>query len=165
MRDAIESRLLALSRSHDLLTSNHWTGAGLYDLVSVAMEPFAGTGRAERFTMQGVEVHLPSQTALSLAIGLNELATNAVKYGAFSNDDGTIAISWDTTTAASGDRLVLSWLEEGGPPVTVPTHQGFGTWVIKRGLAHELGGTVSLDYLPRGVSCTIDIPAPDQSRT
>lgn len=166
MREAIESRLLALSRSHDLLTSSHWEGAGLHDLVGVAMKPFAAvTGRAERFTINGADVQLPPQTTLPLAIGLHELATNAVKYGAFSNDVGTIAISWVAAPGAAGSRLVLSWEEEGGPEVTPPTHKGFGTWVIERGLAHELGGLVSLKYLPGGVVCTIDIPAPGENRT
>ena len=164
MREAIESRLLALSRSHDLLTTSHWHGAGLRDLVALAMEPFEVAGRLERFTIRGADVKLPPQTTLSLAIGLHELATNAAKYGAFSNDVGTIAISWVTSPASGGDRLVLSWVEEGGPQVVPPTHNGFGTWVIERGLAHELGGLVSLDYLPGGVTCTIDIPAPHVSR-
>ena len=165
MRDAIESRLLALSRSHDLLTSSHWHGAGLHDLVAVAMEPFEVGGRSERFTIRGPDVKLTPQTTLSLAIGLHELATNAAKYGAFSNDVGTIAISWATAPERAGDRLVLRWVEEGGPPVVPPTHKGFGTWVIERGLAHELGGSVSLDYRPGGVACTMNIPAPDESRT
>lgn len=163
MREAIESRLLALSRSHDLLSSSHWHGAGLRNLVALAMEPFEVGGRAEHFTIRGVDVKLPPQTALSLAIGLHELATNAAKYGAFSNNTGTIAISWVTTSEAAGNRLVLSWVEEGGPPVVPPTHRGFGTWVLERGLAHELGGLVSLDYLPGGVTCKINIPGPDGS--
>ncbi len=161
MREAIEARILALSRSHDLLTSSHWQGAGLHDLVDIAMEPFEVVeGRAERFTINGANVELPPQTTLSLAIGLHELATNAVKYGAFSNDAGTITIEWTTVPAKDGDRLVLRWLEQGGPPVRPPTHKGFGSWVIERGLAHDLNGNVSLEYLPGGVECTIDLPTP-----
>ena len=151
IREAIESRILALSRSHDLLTSSNWHGAGLHDLVDTALEPFeAVAGRDERFTIRGDNVQLPAQTTLSLAIALHELATNAVKYGAFSNDAGTIAIDWAVVPGEDGERLLLRWIEQGGPPVPPPTHKGFGSWVIERGLAHELGGKVSLDYLPRG---------------
>jgi two-component sensor histidine kinase len=155
IREAIESRILALSRSHDLLTSSSWRGAGLHDLVDIALQPFeVVAGRAERFTIRGDNVQLPPNATLSLAIALHELATNAVKYGAFSNDAGTIAIDWTVA------RSVLRWRERDGPPVSPPTHKGFGSWVIERGLVHELGGKVSLDYLPGGVACTIDIPSP-----
>ena len=161
MREAIESRILALSRSHDLLTSSSWEGAGLHDLVDIALEPFeVVAGRAERFTIRGDNVQLPPPMTLSLAIALHELATKAVKYGAFSTDAGTIAIDWGVTSGEDGKRLLLRWVEQGGPPVSPPTHKGFGSWVIERGLAHELGGRVSLDYHPGGVVCRIDIPAP-----
>lgn len=158
IREAIESRILALSRSHDLLTNTNWEGAGLHELVDTALHPFkVVTGRTERFTIVGDNVHLSPKTALSVAIALHELATNAVKYGAFSNDAGKIAIDW-TMSSTAKDRLVLQWRESDGPPVTPPTHKGFGSWVIERGLAHELGGAVTLDYLPAGVTCTIEIP-------
>lgn len=159
IREAIESRILALSRSHDLLTTGNWKGAGLHDLVDTALHPFeVVAGRAERFTIVGDNVHLSPKTALSLAIALHELATNAVKYGAFSNEAGKIAIDWKVVPEAACTRLVLRWRERDGPPVTRPTHKGFGSWVIERGLAHELGGNVTLEYLAGGVSCTIDIP-------
>jgi PAS domain S-box-containing protein len=165
LRDAIESRLLALSRSHDLLTGSNWEGAGLHDLVDIALQPFeVVAGRDERFTIRGDNLQLPPRVTLSLAIALHELATNAVKYGAFSNDAGTIEIDWAVTSGDAGDRLLLRWVEHGGPPVTPPTHKGFGSWVIERGLAHELGGRVSLDYHPDGVACRIDIPAPEDAR-
>ena len=161
IREAIESRILALSRSHDLLTSSKWESVGLHDLVEAAMQPFeVVAGRAERFTIAGANVRLPPKTTLSLSIALHELATNAVKYGAFSNDAGTVAIDWAVTPGAKARRLVLCWRERCGPPVKSPTHAGFGSWVIERGLPHELGGKVSLDYLPGGVECTIDITAP-----
>ena len=159
--EAIESRILALSRSHDLLTIGHWEGARLHDLVDTALEPFeVVAGRAERFTIDGDNIYLSPKVTLALAIALHELATNAVKYGAFSNDAGTIAITWTVTRPGEGERLVLRWIEHGGPRVSPPSHKGFGSWVIERGLTHELGGRVSLDYRPEGVACTIDIPLP-----
>ncbi len=159
IREAIESRLMALSRSHDLLTSGNWEGAGLRDLVDTALHPFeVVAGRDERFAIVGDNVHLPPRTTLSLAIAFHELATNAVKYGAFSNDAGTIRIDWTVVAEESGNRVIIRWLERDGPKVTPPTGKGFGSWVLERGIAHELGGKVTLEYLTEGVACTIDIP-------
>lgn len=161
IREAIESRILALSRSHDLLTTTNWDGAGLHDLVETALHPFqVVAGHVERFTISGDNVHLPPKVTLSLAIALHELATNAVKYGAFSNEAGSISIRWTVAPDTKGSRLIIHWQERDGPPVVPPTHKGFGSWVIERGLAHELGGRVKVDYLQQGLSCTIDIPAP-----
>jgi two-component sensor histidine kinase len=166
IREAIESRILALSRSHDLLTSSSWRGAGLHDLAEIALQPFeVVAGRAERFTICGDNVQLPPNATLSLAIALHELATNAVKYGAFSHEAGRIAIDWTLAPGIEGDRLVLHWRERDGPRVSPPTHKGFGSWVLERGLVHELGGRVALDYLPGGVVCTIDIPSPVRAAT
>jgi two-component sensor histidine kinase len=141
------------------LSSDHWEGAGLHDLVDNALEPFrVAAGRAERFVVTGENVRLQPKTILTLAIALHELATNAVKYGAFSSESGTIEISWTVKRGPEGVRLVLHWDESDGPPVISPTHKGFGSWVIERGLAHELGGTVELTYPADGILCTIDIP-------
>jgi two-component sensor histidine kinase len=95
---------------------------------------------------------------------VNELATNAVKYGALSNAAGSILIGWTMETAPAGKRLLLSWTEKGGPPVTPPAHKGFGSRVLERGLAHELEGAVHLDYRPDGLVCTMDIPLPRGAR-
>jgi two-component sensor histidine kinase len=95
---------------------------------------------------------------------VNELATNAVKYGALSNAAGSILIGWTMETAPAGKRLLLSWTEKGGLPVTPPAHKGFGSRVLERGLAHELEGAVHLDYRPDGLVCTMDIPLPRGAR-
>jgi PAS domain S-box-containing protein len=162
IRESIESRLFALSRSHDLLTRENWEGAGLLDLVNEALEPFGG--RTERFEITGKNIRLTPKATLALGIALHELATNAVKYGAFSNETGSIRIAWTIEPAPQGDRLILSWQEKNGPPVKPPTRKGFGSRVIERGLAHELEGKVHLDYRADGVVCTIDIPAPRIAR-
>jgi two-component sensor histidine kinase len=101
---------------------------------------------------------------LALSIAFNELATNAVKYGALSNAAGSILIEWMIETTPAGRRLLLSWKEKDGPPVTPPAHKGFGSRVIERGLAHELEGTTHLDYRPNGLVCTMDIPLPRGAR-
>ena len=93
-----------------------------------------------------------------LSIALHELATNAVKYGAFSNEVGSIAIDWDIEPSPTGDRLMIRWQEQGGPPVTAPSQNGFGSTLIERGLPYELNATVDLKYTSSGVVCTTSIP-------
>jgi PAS domain S-box-containing protein len=164
IRESIESRLFALSRSHDLLTREHWEDAGLLDLVKAAMEPFgAANGGTERWVITGKNIRLPPNVTLALGIAFHELATNAVKYGAFSNEAGSILLAWWVESVPEGDRLILRWQGRGGPPVTPPTRKGFGSRVIERGLPHELHGTANLDYHVDGVVCTINIPAPRRS--
>jgi PAS domain S-box-containing protein len=165
IRESIESRLFALSRSHDLLTRENWAGAGLLDLVNEAMKPFeVANGRTERFVITGKNIRLPPNVTLALGIAFHELATNAVKYGALSNETGSILLTWTIEPTPEGDRLILHWQEKDGPSVTPPTRKGFGTRVIERGLPHELQGTVNLDYRVDGVVCTINIPAPRGAR-
>ena len=161
VRESIETRIAALSRSHDLLGREKWEGAGLRDLVRESLAPFSVTeGHAERFTIEGEKVRLSPKIALALGIAFNELATNAVKYGAFSNEAGTIAIEWVVEQRPNGRWLSLHWREKDGPSVTPPTRKGFGSRVIEQGLAHELGGKAVLDYRPGGIVCTIEVPAP-----
>jgi PAS domain S-box-containing protein len=161
IRESIESRLFALSRSHDLLTRENWDSAGLLDVIHDALEPFGiAGGRAERIMITGENIRFPPKAALALGIAFNELATNAVKYGAFSNEAGSILIAWTIEPTPEGNRLLLRWQEKDGPPVTPPSRKGFGSRVIERGLAYELEGTVHLDYRTDGVVCTINIPAP-----
>ncbi|MBA3512741.1 HWE histidine kinase domain-containing protein [Sphingomonas sp.] len=161
IQEAIESRLFALSRSHDLLTRENWESAGLHDVVRPALEPFGiAKGRAERIRIEGENVRFSPKAALALGIAFHELATNAAKYGAFSGETGCVRVEWTIKPAPEGDRLVLRWTEENGPPVRPSSKKGFGSRVIERGLALELGGTTQLDFRPDGVVCTIDIPAP-----
>lgn len=115
LQEAIESRLFALSRSHDLLTRENWESAGLHDVIDAALEPFGiANGRKERFVVAGRNIRFPPNAALALGIAFHELATNAVKYGAFSNDHGCITLEWTMTPSAHGSRLILHWREKGG---------------------------------------------------
>jgi PAS domain S-box-containing protein len=160
IRNSIESRLIALSRSHDLLMRENWKSAGLYDVINDALEPFGVTdGRAERIVIVGDNIRFSPKAALVLGIAFNELATNAVKYGALSNGTGSVRIKWTMEPAVEGSQLLLHWQEKDGPPVTPPSHRGFGSRVIERGVAHELEGTVHLDYQSDGLICTMTFPA------
>jgi PAS domain S-box-containing protein len=165
VKKAIESRLFALSRSHDLLTRENWDSAGLFDIVHDALEPFRGAdGRAERIIIKGENIRFSPKSALALGIVFNELATNAVKYGALSNEAGSILIEWTKEPSPAGARLLLHWLEKNGPPVTTPSHSGFGSRVIERSLTQELEGTVHFDYRTDGLACTMTIPVPRAAR-
>lgn len=160
VREAIESRLFALSRSHDLLTRENWESSGLVDLITDTLKPFgAANGRAERIEITGENIRFPPKDVLALGIVFNELATNAVKFGALSNATGSIMVEWKTGPAPNGSRLILHWQEKAGPLVTRPSHK-VGSRVIEHGL-DALNATVSLDYQPAGLRCSMSIPAPE----
>jgi PAS domain S-box-containing protein len=157
--DAIGARIAALSASHDLLSRENWTGATIRSVIAEALLPFGSAdSEAERITLSGSDLRLNPRTVMLLGIALHELATNATKYGALSNEAGMVAVDWATETAPDGDRLVLLWRETGGPVVAPPSRRGYGSLVLERGLAHELGAKVDLSYPPDGAICTIELP-------
>ncbi len=153
----LESRLLALSRAHDVLTRENWEGARFSDIVTEAIAPYLNRGKG-RFHMKGPETRLTPQQALALAMALQELAVNAAKYGSLSNDEGLVSIEWYHKEAADGLHLLLTWKESGGPAVEPPTRRGFGTRLIERSLARELEAQMKIDFLPEGVVFTANIP-------
>ena len=156
-REQFDNRLQALAAAHDLLTRNGWNAFQLDELLARALEPF----RIGRFDLSGPGVRLEARMAVALALALHELATNAVKYGALSNETGRVALDWHLVTRGSGPRLRLTWRETGGPPVAKPAGRGFGSRLIERGLGRELGGEVALEFAPTGVVCRIEMPLPD----
>ncbi len=163
IRKMIESRLTALSRSHDLLARENWKNAGLLEIINDTLEPFHVIDkRKDRIVITGENLQFPPKETLALCLVFHELATNALKYGALSNVDGSVHIDWNLVPSSQGLRLKLRWREVGGPPVKAPTHQGFGSRVISRGLAYELNGKGNFDYRPDGLVCELDIPAPLQ---
>ena len=157
---AFEERLMALSRAHNVLTRENWEGADIREIVEGAAEPYAGPGG--RFRIEGANFRLNPQVALALAMALQELATNAVKYGALSRPAGSVQIAWSTGSDRR-DRLTLRWTERGGPVVRPPERRGFGSRLIERSLALDLGGTVELSFHPEGVVCTVEAILPDHA--
>jgi len=153
-KDAIEGRLIALSRAHDVLTRENWEGADLYEIVEQAVAPYSSQGE-DRLHLRGPTVRLSPRMALSLAMMLQELTTNAVKYGALSNSTGEIRITWDVDRAEP-PRLRLRWEESGGPAVRPPTRRGFGSRLIERSLAQDLGSDVRIEFAEAGVVCTVN---------
>nr|WP_244630145.1 sensor histidine kinase [Microvirga tunisiensis] len=154
---ALEERLLALSRAHDVLTRENWEGADLYEIVAQAVEPYSSRGE-DRLHLSGPRIRLSPRMALALAMALQELATNAVKYGALSNATGGIGISWSIDATQDPARFHLRWSETGGPPVQAPTRRGFGSRLIERSLGDDLAGEVRIEFAPAGVTCTVDAP-------
>ncbi len=152
---AFQARLLALSRAHDLLTRESWEGATLRDTAGVALAPWLDGAR--RITMDGPAVRLAPREALALAMGLQELATNAAKHGALSRPGGRVALRWEVR----GTELALDWVESDGPPVQPPSRRGFGSRLLGRALAAELRGTVELRFDPQGAACRIRFPPED----
>ena len=110
----------------------------------------------DRFDVNGPDVWVSPQFALALAMALHELGTNAVKYGALSNGSGRVEVVWSALGRGSGRRLVLGWRESGGPPVKAPERRGFGSRLIERSLASDLGGEARMDFAPTGLVCTIE---------
>ena len=160
-RQAFEARLNALAAAHNLLTRETWERATLEQTLREAVTATAGP-RAGQVSLEGPEVTLAPQTAVSVAMAAHELATNAIKYGALSRDEGRIDIKWSIDPAKSGPRLRLDWREQGGPKVDEPARRGFGSRLIERGLAAELGGTVKLEFLEDGLHCVVDAPLPSE---
>jgi PAS domain S-box-containing protein len=147
-----DNRLIALGKTHDVLTQENWVGADLRELLTKSIA-FA-CDADDRATLDGPAIMLPQKTVVPLAMAIHELCTNASKYGALTSSEGRITIDW--RLLEDGQRLVLRWVESGGPLVTLPSRRGFGTRLLQRGLAHELRATVDLEFAPSGVTCEID---------
>ena len=151
VRENFEARLVALSNAHSILTQESWEGAEIHDILARTLEPHADP---ERLRMQGPPIRLSPKAALAISMGMHELATNAVKYGALSNGSGRIAVTW-TINGSNPATLNLRWAEMGGPAVRIPARKGFGSRLIERNLSHDLDGQAKIDYRPEGVVCTI----------
>ena len=155
-RLAVENRLVALGRVHDLLLQANWSSARLADVLRSALQPF-DSHDVSRFVVQATDVEVGPSAVLPLTMSLNELCTNAVKYGALSNATGHIEITFSVNEKAQ--LFKLTWIESGGPTVHEPTRRGFGTRLINR-LADQLHGDVRLRYEPAGVVYELDVPLP-----
>lgn len=156
-RKTFTSRLLALAGAHDVLTVQSWEGADLGEIVQVALDPFR-PDRRERIETDGPPARLNPRAAVAIALALHELATNAAKYGALSDDAGRVRVTWTVAERDGETMLRLRWEERDGPPVTPPDRRGFGSRLIEVGLASELHGTAELRYEPEGVVCVFEAP-------
>lgn len=151
---AMEGRLLALSRAHDLLMQVSWSNASLTRTVSGATEPFDNQG-SRRFHFNGPDIKVASSAVIALAMTLNELCTNTTKFGALSTPAGSVEVTW--TIDEDKQRLCLTWTERGGPPVQPPTRRSFGTRMMES-LGRQLNGHVQLSYEKSGFVYSLDVP-------
>lgn len=161
VRRSFLARLLALAKTHDLLTATAWSGSDLRDIILAELAPFGDEASPDRVTLDGPAVTLAPNATVAIGMAIHELATNAVKYGALSVPGGRVLAAWSASPPAAPDRrrqLHLTWREVGGPRVAPPTRRGFGSRLIERGLARELGGTVRIDFAPEGLRCAVEVP-------
>jgi two-component sensor histidine kinase len=153
-RTKFEGRLGALAEAHNLLSQEKWAGSELRHVIARALQPFL-LNNPERIRMAGPAVPLSPRLAVVLSMIVHEIATNAAKYGALSNETGRVTLEWEVIADAPKPRLRLIWTEIGGPPVTAPVQRGFGSRLIERSARDQLGGEATIDFLPRGVVCTV----------
>jgi two-component sensor histidine kinase/CheY-like chemotaxis protein len=151
---AMEGRLLALGRAHDLLMQVSWASASLTHTFSSATEPYDGQG-GRRFHFNGPDIRITSGAVIALAMTFNELCTNTTKFGALSVPAGRVEIAW--TIDELKQRLCLVWTERGGPAVERPTRRSFGTRMMES-LGQQLNGQVRLAYEPSGFVYSLDVP-------
>ncbi len=155
---AFEGRLQALAAAHNILSQTKWEPTDLRDVAREALKAV----RSGRISLSGPPVLLSPKQAVTLAMALNELATNAAKYGPLSAPNGRIDFSWEAAGAPA--RLKLRWSESGGPPVLKPKRRGFGSTMLEAALAAEFGGEARLDFRREGLVFEFDAPLP-QPRT
>ena len=152
--EGLTGRIRALSATHDLLSRRDWSDALLSEVVTSELAPYLDPDDPHA-ELEGPEVALAPNDALSLGLALHELATNAAKYGALSTPDGRVSIKWRLLSNAVCE---VDWMESGGPPVIVPDRRGFGLDLIEKIVSHELKASVDLEFAPEGVRCRLKVP-------
>ncbi|MDX8534320.1 PAS domain S-box protein [Mesorhizobium sp. VK25A] len=163
--EMIRARIMALSRSHDLLVTSEWAGASLFDLVQEHLKPF---GHEDRISLSGPLLTLQSNAVQNLGMAFHELGTNSSKYGALASEGGRIEITWKVETGPEAQRRFhLLWHEISGtvaPARKAPERKGvgerkgFGTVVLQRVAPQSLSGSSSLERSPDGLKWTLDAP-------
>ncbi len=148
------SRLHAMTRTYRLLTETSWSHMDLSRMLDDELGVVAGGAQYE---LIGPPVRLEPRAAVALGMAIHELATNALKYGALSVPEGKLKVTW-SHSGDNGEGLELHWAERGGPPVQPPTHRGFGSLLLERQLAYELGGSTRLEFAREGLRVTLQLP-------
>lgn len=151
---SVDGRIQSMAGAHALLSQRRWRGVGLIDLLRHQLAPYR-TGA--NISLNGPDVILTSREIQALALVIHELVTNAVKYGALSNTDGSVSLSWDCTGSNLAVLRVI-WCEVCGPPIMASVRSGYGSNLIRNLIPHELGGAVDLTFPQDGACCTIEIP-------
>lgn len=158
--ERFSQRIQSMSANQDLLVKNEWKAVPIGDLIRSQMVHLCDLG-TDRISLSGPAVEVTAAAAQSIGMVLHELATNAVKYGALSNDTGRVEISWNVHASAGEEpRFTISWIEKGGPPVVKPARRGFGSTMIDGMVKMNFGCDVAINYAPSGLewrlACPID---------
>lgn len=161
--EAVRARIQAMAAAHELLIRGEFGSLAIRELIERTLAPF-GVDNAQRFRLSGPDIDLPQRLVTAYALGLHELATNAVKYGALSTEDGQVVLDWEVLSGTNGEELHLCWQENGGPIVTAPAQDGFGTRLLRMLLARETGGLVEVRYPPEGVIFSATSPMTDRHK-
>jgi two-component sensor histidine kinase len=151
----LDRRIQSVADAHTLLSQSHWHGARLDDLVRGQLAPY--TTRTNT-VISGPDIMLSAAATQALAMVLQELVTNAVKYGSLSTPHGRVSVNWERVDEVWAARVVIAWREIGGPTVTTPSDFSYGTNLIRNLIPHELGGIVNLVFAPDGLHCDIEVP-------
>jgi two-component sensor histidine kinase len=157
--DSLEGRIRALSATHDLLTVTDWGTTPIRAVIEAELQHFR-SALDDAIVLEGPELELAPNDALSFGLAVHELATNAAKYGALSVPGGQVTIRWSRGEDAEAEIgcAEVEWQETGGPPVASQRRRGFGTELIEKVVAHELRQPVTLDFAPTGVRCVLRVP-------
>jgi len=154
---ALDGRIKSMAITQELLSSRHWQGIPLAELVHRELAPYATASNAR---INGPGVVVRAEAGQLLAMVFHELATNAAKFGALSVTTGRVSVHWNVMRKGQAESwLSIQWKERGGPPVAQPIRSGFGSSVVRELVPYELGGTVELAHLPKGVYCNLHIPS------
>lgn len=153
--DTLAQRIGALANTHNLLTAENWATTSLRDILGLELINVYGP---ERVALRGPEMRLNARATLSLGMVIHELATNASKYGAFSRPEGRVSVRWSRVDDGEGEQFVLRWDESGGPPVSAPSRQGFGSKLMLSMVHGTLGGEITPDWEPGGLRLVVSLP-------
>lgn len=154
----ISQRLRALAANQDLLVDGSWRGAELGALVRAQLAHIDGL-IGSRVRLEGDRVVVTPTAAQALGMAFHELATNALKYGALSGEQGEVIVEWRIEAVGEEPELMVAWREIGGPAIIAPGRAGFGTTIIERVTGQSLGGAVIMTYAPTGLSWELRAPA------
>ncbi|MGH1573885.1 HWE histidine kinase domain-containing protein [Methylobacterium sp. P31] len=155
------ARITSLAKTHTLLTEDHTQTVPFDGLLRAELQPYDDPGHS-RVALTGPAVLLPSELAVPIGMAAHELTTNAVRHGALRDPDGRLEVTWSMETAPSGPVLHWTWDEHDGPPVALPTRQGFGQQLLNSVLTYRIGAKVEIAFDPDGLRVKIDIPLPGQ---
>jgi two-component system, chemotaxis family, CheB/CheR fusion protein len=151
----LSQRIRALANTHNLLTAENWASTSINDILAMELVEVYGP---DRVTTRGPMMRLNARATLAIGMAVHELATNAAKYGAFSTAEGQVAVRWSRTDEGEGERLVMIWTESGGPGVSQPDREGFGTQLIRSMIEGTLGGSIAANWEPAGLNLVLVLP-------